>query len=133
MTVNCEHYQDSHECQHCLEISDLHVLHPEDRLPAGVLPEDVAEQGRAGAQYNFVGVHLLVIARHQSAVKKVTVLSEFAKRWAYIRLEVIPLKTKLIGTHFKIKFSANFYLLCLMQLFFFTARLIRTAQADFQH
>merc|ERR1719323_1856374 len=67
-----------HEVQNRGEIGEPHALEIEKRVGVLVASEDRSEEGRAGGEYHFVCLDLLVVAR-QSDIKEVFVLSDFTK------------------------------------------------------
>ena len=66
----------------------------------GVAPQDVPEEGGAGAEDDLVRLQLLLVITAQGHVEKVFVLAQLAKRDANVALKVVPPEAELFRPHF---------------------------------
>ena len=97
-----------HEAQHRLDVPQGHTLQVEEGVGVGVPSEDAPEEGGAGREDDFMGLHLAV-ATGQGHIKEVLVVPQLPKGCGYVCLKVIPGEAEVLRGHFGLKRSS---LLC---------------------
>ena len=85
-----------HEVEDRHQVFILDTFEVEEGVSVRVLFQDAAKEGAAGREYNFVRLHLLVVAG-ESHVKEVFVFPQLPECDADVCFKVVPSKAELLA------------------------------------
>ena len=68
-----------HEVEDTHQLSVLDTLQIKQRVIVGIFPENVSEEGTAGADDHFMSLDLVIILTGKRHVKKLFIVSNFSK------------------------------------------------------